>query len=309
MPRAVRFEQYGGVEVLDVVDVAAPQPGDGQMLVRVRAAGINPFETKLRSGLFQADIPLSFPAAQGSDFAGVIEAVGPDVDDFRVGDEVLGTTVQRGSQAELALTSQARAIQRPAALAWEVAGGLWTVGTTAYAAVAAVEAAAGDLVVVAGASGGVGGLAAQLARHRGATVIGIAGEGNQDWLRARGVEPLVYGDGLAERLRAAAADRGQSIAALIDTVGQGYVALGIELGVAPERINTVVDYEAAARYGAKTDGSGAAANPEVVQELVQLILAGELELPIARTFPLEQVRDAYSLLEGSHPPGKIVLIP
>ena len=307
MARAVRFEQYGGVEVLNVVDVDPPEPGDGQMLVRVKAAGINPFETKLRSGLFEDEIRLSFPAAQGSDFAGVVERVGPDVDDFAAGDEVLGTTAKRGSHAEFALASQAHVLPRPASLPWEVAGGLWTVATTAYAAVAAVEAGAGDLVIVAGASGGVGGLAAQLARHRGARVIGVAGERGHDWLRARGIDPVAYGDGLAERLSAAAA--GDEIAALIDTVGHGYVELAVELGIAPERIDTVVDDEAARRYGAKTDGGRAAANTEVVEEIVQLVVGGTLELPIAATFPLEQVRDAYALLEGSHPPGKIVLIP
>lgn len=309
MPRAVRFEQYGGVEVLEVVEVDPPEPGDGQMLVRVRAAGINPFEAKLRNGVYRDAIPLSFPAAQGSDLAGVVERVGPNVDDFAAGDEVLGTTARRGSHAELALASQAHVLPRPAAMPWEVAGALWTVATTAYAAVSAVEAGAGDLVVVAGASGGVGGLAAQLAHHRGATVIGVAGDRNHDWLRSRGVQPLAYGDGLAGRLAAAAADAGERITALIDTVGQGYVALGIELGIAPERIDTVVDDDAARRYGTKTDGGRAAANTEIVEEIVQLIVDGTLELPIAATFPLEQVRDAYALLERGHPPGKIVLIP
>ncbi len=308
MPRAVRFEQYGGVEVLDVVDVEAPEPGDGQMLVRVKATGINPFEDKLRSGAFQGAIPLSFPAAQGTDFAGVVEKLGPDVDDFAPGDEVLGTA-KRGSQAELALAAQARVLPRPAAMPWEVAGALWTVATTAYGAVAAVGAGNGDLVVVAGASGGVGGLAAQLARHRGATVLGVAGESSHEWLRSRGILPVSYDDGLAERLEQAAADAGEQLSALIDTVGSGYVALGVELGIAPGRIDTIVDDDAAAKYGAKTEGGEAVANTEVVEEMVQLIDDGELELPIARVFPLDQVREAYALLEGSHPPGKIVLIP
>jgi NADPH:quinone reductase-like Zn-dependent oxidoreductase len=309
MPRAVRFEQYGGVEVLEVVDVDPPELGDGQLLVRVRAAGVNPFEAKLRSGVFADEIQVSFPAAQGSDFAGVVEQVGPNVDDFQPGDEVLGTTAKRGSHAELAVASQAHVLARPRALPWEVAGGLWTVATTAYAAVAAVEAGAGDVVVVAGASGGVGGLAAQLARHRGATVIGVAGERSHAWLTSRGIIPVVYGDGLAERLTQASANAGAPLSALIDTVGQGYVALGIELGIAPQRIDTVVDFDAAAEHGARTDGGRAAANTEVVEEVVQLLVAGELELPIAQTFPLEQVRDAYTLLERGHPPGKIVLIP
>lgn len=309
MPRAVRFERYGGVEVLEVVEVDPPEIGDGQLLVRVRAAGINPFESKLRRGLFKDEIRVSFPAAQGSDFAGVIERVGPNVDDFAPGDEVLGTTVRRGSHAELAVASQAQVLARPAALPWEVAGGLWTVATTAYATVAAVGAGDGDVVVVAGASGGVGGLAAQLAHHRGAEVIGVAGERSHAWLRSRGIIPVARGEGLGDRLRAAAAELGRPLSALIDTVGDGHVALAIELGVAPQRIDTIVDFDAAAAHGARTDGGREAANTEVVEDIVQLLVAGALELPIAATFPLEQVREAYALLEEGHPPGKIVLIP
>src|ERR1700683_476085 len=199
MPRAVRFEEYGGVDVLELVEVEPPELGDGQLLVRVRAAGINPFEGKLRSGLLREDIPISFPAAQGTDLAGVVERVAPDVSDFAAGDEVLGTTNKRGSQAELAVVSQARVLARPEALPWEVAGGLWTVGTTAYGAVGAVGPGAGDIPVVAGASGGCGGLAAQLARNFGATVIGVAAEASHDWLRSREVLPVAYDDGLAER--------------------------------------------------------------------------------------------------------------
>jgi NADPH:quinone reductase-like Zn-dependent oxidoreductase len=309
MSRAVRFERYGGVDVLEVVDVDPPKPADGQLLVRVRAAGINPFEAKLRSGAFRDDIPLSFPAAQGNDVAGVVEAIGPGVDDFAPGAEVLGTTAKRGSQAELALVSQERAVTRPAAVPWEVAGGLWTVGTTAYASVAAVSAADGDVVIVAGASGGVGGLAAQLAHQRGATVIGVGSEDSHAWLRSRGIIPVVYGDGLSERLVAAGAEAGGSPNALIDTVGHGYVELAIGLGIAPQRINTIVDNEAAARFGAKNDGQSAAAGTEVVEEVVALIAAGKVELPIAASFPLDQVREAYTLLENDHPPGKIVLVP
>jgi NADPH:quinone reductase-like Zn-dependent oxidoreductase len=309
MPRAIRFEEYGGVDVLELVEVEPPELDDGQLLLRVRAAGINPFEAKLRSGLLRDDIPISFPAAQGTDLAGVVERVGPNVSDFAAGDELLGTTSKRGSQAELAVVSQARVVARPEALPWEVAGGLWTVGTTAYGAVGAVGPEPGDVVVVAGAAGGVGGLAAQLARNLGATVIGVASEESHEWLRSRDVLPVVYGDGLAERLQATAADAGGKLTALIDTVGQGYVPLGLELGISPERIDTIVDFEAGPRYGVHTEGAGAASTVETVEQLVQLIVDGEVELPIARTFPLDEVRDAYTLLESGHPPGKIVLIP
>ncbi len=308
MPRAVRFAEYGGVDVLNVVEVQRPEPAGDQVLLRVRAAGINPFEAKLRTGLMREDIPVSFPAPQGTDVAGVVEQVGADVTEFAPGDEVLGTTGKRGSQAELALASASRLLGRPDGLTWEVAGGLWTVATTAYAAVRAVDPGSGDVVVVAGASGGVGGLAAQLARHRGATVIGLAGERSHPWLRSHGIEPLAYtGDGLAGRLRATAA--GRPLTAMIDTVGSGYVDLAIELGIAADRIDTIADSGAAERVGAHTDGGQAASTVEVVAEVARLIATGTVELPVAATFPLDQVRDAYALLETGHPPGKIVLIP
>jgi NADPH:quinone reductase-like Zn-dependent oxidoreductase len=303
------FEQYGGVDVLDVVDIAAPEPGEGQLLVRVRAAGVNPFDTKLRSGMFQQSIPLSFPALQGSEVAGVVERVGAGVTGFAPGDEILGATAKRGAQAELAVVNQTHAVIRPAALPWEVAGGLWSVGTTAYASVVAVGASAGDVLVVAGAAGAVGGLASQLARHRGATVLGVAGEAGQDWLRSRGITAVLYGDGFAERVDRALAELDRPLSALIDTAGHGYVEFAIERGIAPERINTLADYAAIETYGVKNDGRSAADTPEVMSEIVELILAGDVELPIAASFPLERVREAYALLEDRRPPGKVVLIP
>jgi NADPH:quinone reductase-like Zn-dependent oxidoreductase len=309
MPRAVSFEQYGGIDVLNVVDVDPPEPGDGQILLRVKAAGVNPFDAKLRSGMLEQSINVSFPALQGSEVAGVVERVGGGVTGFAPGDEILGATAKRGGQAELAVVDQTHALLRPASLSWEVAGGLWSVGTTAYAAVMAVDAGPGDVVMVAGAAGAVGGLAAQLARQRGATVIGVASEASQEWLRSRGVSPVVYGDGFADRLEQTLAEVGHPLDALIDTAGQGYVALAIERGVDPARINTLVDYAAIKTYGVKNDGRSAADTPEVMAEVVGLIVAGEVELPIAAAFPLEQVRDAYALLENSRPPGKIVLIP
>jgi NADPH:quinone reductase-like Zn-dependent oxidoreductase len=309
MSRAVRFEQYGGIDVLNVDDVDPPEPGDGQILVRVKAAGVNPFDFKLRSGMFEQSIPLDFPALQGSEAAGVVERVGDGVSGFAVGDEVLGATARRGAQAELAVMNATHALIRPAELSWEVAGGLWSVGTTAYASVAAVGAAAGDLVMVTGAAGAVGGLASQLAVHRGATVIGVASEGSQAWLHSRGIVPIVYGDGFAARLDQTLAELGRPLSALIDTSGHGYVALAIELGIGVTRINTLADYPAIKQFGVKNDGRSAADTPEVMSEVVSLIVAGEVELPIAGSFRLDQVRQAYALLENSRPPGKIVLIP
>jgi NADPH:quinone reductase-like Zn-dependent oxidoreductase len=307
--RAVQFNQYGDVNVLDVVEVDPPTPAEGQLLVRVKAAGINPFEVKLRRGLMKEAIPVKFPSAQGTDVAGVVEEIGPGVTEFTVGDELLGSTRSRGSQAELALVPQTSATPRPAGLRWELAGSLWVVATTAYATVAAVAPQAGDIVVVAGAAGGVGSLASQLARRSGAVVIAVAGELDHEWLRSVGLTPVAYGDGLRGRLKDAAKAAGAELTALIDTVGQGYVDLGVELGIDPQRIDTTADAPAAERVGAKTDGGSAADRAEVVAEVAGLLASGEIELPLAGSFPLEHVREAYALLEQRHPPGKIVLVP
>ena len=306
MSRAVRFEQYGGIDVLNVVDVEDPVAGPGELLVRVRAAGINPGEAKIRDGSLHSMWPATFPSGQGSDLAGVVEAVGEGVDGFAPGDEVIGWTDGRASHAELAVVDADHAVPKPSGLSWEVAGGLFVAGATAVGAVRAVGAAGGDTVVVSGAAGGVGSLAVQLARRAGATVIGLAGDANADWLRAHGVTPVRYGDGVADRIRDAAPD---GVDALIDTHGDGYVKLAIELGVAPERIDTIADFDAVGTYGVKAEGNAAAATPETLAELAGLVAEGELDLPVAATYPLERVRDAYAELEQGHTRGKIVLIP
>ena len=306
MPRAVRFDHYGGVDVLNVVEVERPFPGPGEVLVRVKAAGINPGEASIREGMLHERWPASFPSGEGSDLAGVIEELGEGVEGWAVGDEVIGFTERRASQAELVVVEAGNLTARPAGVAWEAAGALFVAGATAYAAVRAVALEPGDTVVVSAAAGGVGSLAVQLARNADANVIGIAGEANHAWLREHGVQAVSYGDGLAERIRELAGGR---VDALIDTFGGGYVELAIELGVEPERIDTIIDYEAAKKYGAKTEGNAFAASAEVLAELARLIDVGELELPIARTFPLEQVRDAYTELERRHTRGKIVLTP
>ncbi len=322
MPRAVRFQKYGGVDVLDVVEVPAPVPGPGQLLVSVKAAGINPGEGKIRDGQLHERWPATFPSGEGSDLAGVVEALGDGVSAFAVGDEVIGFTDNRASHAELALVEATNATPRPAGVPWEVAGSLHVAGTTAYAAVRAVSLAAGDVVVVSGAAGGVGSLAVQLATRTGATVIGLAGEPNHRWLRDHGVVPVTYGDGVADRIRAAAsgaagsggagsggAGSGSGVDAFIDLAGGGYVELAVSLGVARERINTIADFAAIETFGVKGEGSAAAATAAVLAELAALIAAGELEMPIARVYPLDEVREAYRALERGHTRGKIVLVP
>jgi NADPH:quinone reductase-like Zn-dependent oxidoreductase len=307
MPRAVRFDRYGDVDVLNVVDVERPVPGPRQVLVRVKAAGMNPGEASIRKGLLAERWPATFPSGEGSDFAGVVEEVGPDVEGVQVGDEVIGWTDQRASHAEFVVAPAEHVTPKPAGVSWEAAGALFVAGATAYAAVRAVGASAGDTVVVSGAAGGVGSLAVQLAVLAGATVIGLASESNHQWLLEHGVIPVAYGDGVVDRIREVTDGH---VDAFIDTFGGGYVQLAVEeLGVTPDRIDTIIDWDAAQRYGAKTEASAAGASADVLAELARLIDEGRLEVPIAKVYALDDVRDAYRELEQRHTRGKIVLEP
>ncbi len=302
--KAVRFEQYGDVDVLKVVDVPRPQPAAGQVLVRVKAAGINPGEISIRQGLLHDRWPATFPSGQGSDFAGVVEALGPDVDTFAPGDAVIGYTDNRASQAEFVVVDAGHLTAKPASVPWEVAGALHVVGATAVAAVRAVAPQPDEHVVVSGAAGGVGSVVVQLAARTGAAVFGLASEPHHAWLRAHDVVPITYGEGVEDRIRAAT---GGQVDAFIDTFGGGYVEMAAALGVPAERIDTIIDYAAAQRFGAKTDGSAVGAGADTLAELARLLADGELEVPIAATYPLEQVREAYTELARRHTQGKIVL--
>jgi NADPH:quinone reductase-like Zn-dependent oxidoreductase len=303
--KAVRFAAYGGVDVLDVVEVPAPEPGPGEVLVAVRAAGINPGEAKIREGLLHSRFPATFPSGEGSDFAGVVTATGPGVTAFAAGAEVIGYTDNRASHAESVLAEAGHLTSKPAGVPWVVAGALYVAGCTAYAAVRAVSLAPGDRVVVAGAAGGVGSIAVQLARLAGAEVIGLAGPTHHDWLRSKGVSPVTYGDGVAQRIRAAA----PKTDAFIDTVGGDYVQLALGLGVRPDRVDTIANFAAVQEYGVRAEGNAAGASADVLAELADRIVAGQLEVPIAASFPLDAVRDAYVLLAQGHTRGKIVLVP
>jgi NADPH:quinone reductase-like Zn-dependent oxidoreductase len=301
--KAVRFDRYGGLEVLQVTDVPMPEPSHDEALVKVKAASINPGEAKIREGLLHAMWPATFPSGEGSDLTGVVTKVGPGVKRFKVGDEVIGFTDRRASHAEYVVVEARNLTLKPEKVPWEVAGSLAIAGSTAYAAVRAVSLKVGDTVAIAAAAGGVGSIAVQLATRAGAAVIGIASPANQEWLLAHGARPESYGADLVERLRKARID------AFIDAHGGGYVKLAVELGVPPHRIDTIIDFTAAREFGAKAEGSSAALNASVLAELAAQIASGDLEIPIAATFPLDQVRAAYLLLGQGHIRGKIVLVP
>ncbi|MDQ2812899.1 MAG: NADP-dependent oxidoreductase [Actinomycetota bacterium] len=307
--RAVRFDRYGGREVLSVRDVPTPRPGPGEVLVEVQAAGINPGEALIRSGALHELLPATFPSGEGTDLAGIVLETGTDVKDLDVGDAVLGYSWTRSSHATHTVVPATQLIGKPEALPWEVAGALDVAGTTAYAAVRAAAPGPGDVVAVSAATGGVGTLVVQLLVQRGATVLGIASASNAGWLTDHGVIAVKYGDGISDRLRSAAPN---GIDAFIDLFGPGYVRLAADLGVEIHRIKTIVFSPAAAELGVQVAGAAALSDsevPAVLSELADLLASRAIELPIAATYPLDRVADAFEQLERRHTLGKIVLLP
>jgi NADPH:quinone reductase-like Zn-dependent oxidoreductase len=306
MPKAVRNDGYGGIDVLYVAEVPRPTPGPDQVLVEVKAAGINPGEGKIRDGALKDLWPSTFPSGQGSDLAGVVAELGAGVTDFEVGDEVLGWVDTRSSQASFAVVDAANLTRRPSEVSWEEAGALFVAGSTAYAAVQAVALQPGNVVVVSGAAGGVGSLVVQLARLAGATVVGLASEVNHEWLADHGIVPLAYGADLAAGIKAVVDG---PVDAFIDTFGADYVEQALAMGVPADRIDTIANFAAITKFGVHGDGSAVAASAAVLAELAGLIDTDQLELSIANTYPLDEVQAAYTELELGHTRGKIVLIP
>lgn len=304
--RAVRLDEYGDLDVLKVTDIPMPHPAEHEVVVEVRAAGINPGEIALRTGVLKELYPLTFPSGQGSDLAGVVTALGEGVTEFTVGDEVLGYSWTRSSHATHTAVPVTQLIRKPQALSWEQAGSLYVVGCTARVAVRAVDPKPGETVAVSAAAGGVGSIVVQLLALRGARVLAIASDTNADWLTAHGAIQIPYGDRLAEDLRAAAPD---GIDAFIDLFGPQYVQLAVDLGVPRDRINTIIAFAKAQELGTRSEGSAVDSSREALAEIAELVASGRVELPIAATYPLEQVRDAFAELAHRHTHGKIVLVP
>jgi len=301
MSQIVQYSRYGGPEVLDIVEVDEPHAGPGEVRVAVRAAGLNNFDSKVRQS--PALLPnRTLPSGQGAEFAGVIDEVGEGSAAAEVGDEVLGWS-NSSAQADFVVIPVGQVAPKPSALSWAAAGGLGLVGNTAERSTRAIAPQPGENLLVSAAAGGVGLFAAQLALADGAIVIGTASEENHEYLRGLGIIPVAYGPGLIDRLRAAAPN---GIDAVIDNAGQETVEVAIELGVDPKRINSIVYFEGAAKYGISTVGGGGK-NSQDLARLARLVADGEIELPIAATYPLSEVRAAYRRLESRHLRGKIVL--
>jgi NADPH2:quinone reductase len=218
---------------------------------------------------------------------------------------VMGWSEERSSQADYVSVPVHQVLAKPAGLDWLVAGSLYMPAATGTPAVEAVNPQSGETIAVSGAAGGVGSTVTQLLAVRGVKVLGIASAANHDWLQAHGAIPIAYGDNLKADIEAAAPD---GVDAFIDLYGPEYIDLALELGVAPERIETIISFQRAAEVGAQADGSAVGSRTEVLADVASLILEGKLDFPIAATFALEQVKDAYELLEQRHSHGRIVLV-
>jgi enoyl reductase len=301
MPRATVFDAYGDPDVLRVAEIDPPNAGPGAMRIRVRAAGVNPVDAKVRSGAF-ARPDDAFPRRLGNELAGVVDQVGPEVEGFAVGDEVLGFTAMQAYAESVALPAE-QVAHKPSALTWELAGALSAVGQTAWNALDELRVAAGETLLVHAAAGGVGTIAVQLAVARGATVLGTASERNHDYLRSLGAEPVAYGPGLVERVRALAPG---GVDAVLDAIGGEAIDASLELCGDRDRIGTTVDQEAADRLGIRRLRGERSA--ERLAALAQLAADGALRLPIQQTFPLERAAEAHRVLEGGHVRGKLVLM-
>lgn len=299
MAHAIRYHRFGGPDVLEVEEIPTPEPGEGEDLVEVFATGLNPMESLVRRGGGVGSAAGGFPRGQGRDLAGVVVAAGPGADAYSRGDSVMGWA-EDGAQASHVVVPEGQLLRKPASVAWEIAGSLYTAGTIAWSAVEGLGLGPDDTVVVTAAAGGVGCLAAQLARLRGATVIGTSAAARGDFLAQFGVIPLAYGPGLAERVRAVAE---RPVTAFLDFLG-GESREAIALGVPPSRILTVLDRTAVDEHGIAVIEPG---DLVALRRITELIAQHRVRLPIADVFPVERVADAYRVLERRDAPGKIVL--
>ena len=299
--RQVRYDRFGGVDELWIDEVPEPQAAPDQAVVKVYASCLNP-------GAVSALYGASYTPMR--DLAGVVVSVGAevrDVRDVRVGQEVLGWSQDWSAHAEYVAVPATQLIAKPAGLSWDVAGSLYVTPMAGLAGVGAVRPADGDTVAVSGATGGVGFTAAQLVRRTGAIVLGIGSPAKADELRKRGIIPVSYGGDPAEDLQKAAG--GRRIDAFIDAFGSGYIQVALDLGVSPARINTAVDYQAAKENGVTARGTMDAGGLPAFRELAELAASGDLAVPIAATFPLAEVKAAYTTLSERKPFGRVVLRP
>ena len=306
---------FGGPEVLSVIDEQVGEPGPGHVLLEVRAAATNPIDYKLFSGAYGTD-PSQLPMRLGLEASGVVGAIGDGATGpagpIHPGDEIIAYPI-RGAYAAMVVVPASAVVPKPSALTFEEASGLLLTGTTAVHALTVTEVGSGDTVVIHGAAGGVGLIAVQLAVLAGARVIATASEGSHAYLRELGAEPVVYGEGLVERIRALTPN---GVDATIDAVGSDE-AVDASVALVPDhnRIVTIAAFQRAAERGLKAIGAGPGGDPGTEiraaarLELVRLAEAGQLQVRVAATFPLREAGNALRELSSGHAHGKIVLIP
>jgi NADPH2:quinone reductase len=296
--RQVMYERFEGIDNLYVDDAAIPEPAASEVVVRVQSSCINPGSLSALNGS---------PYVPIRDVAGIITATATDVDSVAVGDEVLGWVQSWSAHAQYVAVPAKQLIPKPAELPWDVAGSLFVTPMAGLAAVNAVRPEVGEILVIAGASGGVGLTAAQLAKRAGATVIGLASTSNADLLRSYGIIPVDYTGDRREGIRDAAG--GKHVDAFIDAVGQDYIDLALELGVHPDRIATVVDYKASQEKGVTFASTMSAGGTNGLAHLATLAASGGLYIAIGTSFPLDDVQDAYRTVSDHSTTGRVVLHP
>src|SRR5215211_2571162 len=299
--RALQYKAYGGPEVLQWAEAPDPHPGPGQIRIVVRAASVNPIDWKAFSGAMSGGEPMAGTGYLGSDAAGVVDEVGDGVTGVAVGDEVFGRG--RNTQAEYALLDSWAA--KPPSIDWAVAAAAGVAGETSERGLRLLEVTAGDTLFVDGGAGGVGAAAVQMALAQGANVIASASEANQDYLREIGAIPVLYGPGLAERVRAAA---GGPVDAVLDVAGKSPVKELVSLAPEPSQVVSIANY-AAGQAGARVTGGGADSQPmEALAQVAELLAQNRLVIKV-QTFPFDRAAEAYRISQAGHVRGKLVLVP
>ncbi|NUR73910.1 MAG: NADP-dependent oxidoreductase [Hamadaea sp.] len=297
--RAVVFDRFGPPEVLRLAELPDPAAGPGHLRVRVRAAGVQPFDVAVRTGRMPW-VQASFPQQIGQEYAGIVDQVGEGVTGWAVGDEVLGSAMLN-AVADYVVVPAENAVRKPAELDFPSAAALVAAAQTASGALGELKVAAGETLLVHAAAGSVGTIAVQLARQTGATVVGTASPANHDYLRSLGAVPVAYGDGLVERVRAVAP---QGVDAALDAAGRGAIAASVELVADKERIGTIVDDAAAAEFGTRVVRAGR--SPQRLAEVVALAATGRILLPV-RAYTVDEIAAAHQAVESGHGRGKVVV--
>jgi NADPH:quinone reductase-like Zn-dependent oxidoreductase len=297
--KAVQLRRFGGPEVLEIVDLPDPHPGPGQIRIEVRAAGVNASDWKKRQGLMDPELPQTL----GYEAAGIVDELGSGVTDVAIGARVFGFCSDGTAQAELAVLAHYAPI--PPALGFDVAASLPAAIETAARALDQLGVASATTLLINGASGNIGAAAVQLALARGARVIGSASPANQDYLRALGAEPVTYGEGMINRVRAMAPG---GIDRALDVAGNGILSALIELTGSPKHIITVADFAGAQQYGVRFSRGEDGRALYVLSQIGELVSSGRFKLPAVQTFPLAEVAEAHRIGEARRATGKLVLL-